>query len=252
MYQSIRMCPMLAELFLYNHIREWQNKSESIPWSTQTFLALQMISYKTIFALALIAIDALVKASASGTDPVKSTLAKKQRSKSSKRTGTTLRDMTSTVVAVQAEGESTLVLASPQEQLVPLANKQFEELIDQENYEGIVELGKDMTDEEFLRQLCPVVETLAHYNGLYECLKSRKMVPGFFVHGSMEVVKEVIAEIRDYDTNIYIHDGDLEVALPLAFKEDEHGRAIELFVARQARTAKADKQGKQGRYMTSF
>ena len=56
-----------------------------------------------------------------------------------------------------------------------------------------------MEKEEFLRQVCPVVKTLEHYNGLAGYLKSRKMGPDFFVHGDMEVVKEVIAGI-DYDT----------------------------------------------------
>ena len=61
-----------------------------------------------------------------------------------------------------------------------------------------------------------------HYNGLYGYLKSRKMGAAFLVDGSMEVVREVIAGITVYNANIYIHYGDLEVALPLAFKEDHH------------------------------
>ena len=62
------------------------------------------------------------------------------------------------------------------------------------------------------------------------------------MHGKMEVVKEAIAGIRDYDKENYIDDGDLEVALPLALKGDHHDRAIELFVVRQARTAEKDEQ----------
>jgi len=97
-----------------------------------------------------------------------------------------------------------------------------------------------MDNDKFLKQLCPVVKTLGHYYGLVEYFKSHKMVPSFLVHGNMKVVKEVIAEIRYCDIQGYTDGGDLETAIPLALKEEHYDRAMDLFVARQERTAEED------------
>jgi len=106
-----------------------------------------------------------------------------------------------------------------------------------------------MPSEEFLKHVCPVVKTLEQYQGLVEYLKSRNMAPSFFVHGDIVVVRGIIAGIRDYDTRAFTYCGDLEVAIPLAMKEDYYDRVMDLLVARQARTAENDKR--EGR-TTSF
>ena len=91
---------------LFRHIHfVIQTKASRSPWSTQKLLSLQMISNKTLFALALFVLNVVFTASASGTDtPGQLTLAKKQGSK--KKSTLLLQDTTSTVETVQAEESS--------------------------------------------------------------------------------------------------------------------------------------------------
>ena len=140
-----------------------------------------------------------------------------------------------------------------QEQPTLSKDNPFQELIKNKEYEEIVELGKSMTNEELVRQLFPVITTIEHYNGLKEFLKRRKMVSDFYLNGNMEVVEGIIAKNPEYDNRDYIHGGDLETALLSAFGQDHYStRVMDLFAARQERTAKEDEQSKQQGGWTSF
>ena len=85
--------------------------------------------------------------------------------------------------------------ASSSGQLVPRARKSdlnpYQELIESENYEGIAKLGK-MTENEFVMNLCPLMTTVEHYNGLYKFMKENNLIPYFLVYGNIELVRKVI------------------------------------------------------------
>ena len=65
-------------------------------------------------------------------------------------------------------------------QLVPRARKDdlnpYQELMASENYEGIAKLGK-MTEKEFVMNLCPLMTTVEHYNGLYTFMEKNELIP---------------------------------------------------------------------------
>ena len=58
---------------------------------------------------------------------------------------------------------------------------------------GIAKLGK-MTENEFVMNLCPLMTTVKHYNGLYMFMKENKLIPSFLVYGNIELVRKVISE----------------------------------------------------------
>jgi hypothetical protein len=66
----------------------------------------------------------------------------------------------------------------------------YQELMASENYEGIAKLGK-MTENEFVMNLCPLMTTVNHYNGLYELMDNNKLLPHFIVYGNIELVRRV-------------------------------------------------------------
>ena len=49
-----------------------------------------------------------------------------------------------------------------------------------------------MTEEEFVMNLCPLMTTVKHYNGLYKFMKENKLIPSFLVNGNIELVRKVI------------------------------------------------------------
>ena len=96
-------------------------------------------------------------------------------------------------------------------------NKDLAEWVKEGNLDEIEELRKRMNDDdEFSKQLCPLITTSEQYKALSERFKDHGMGPIFFVHGDIEIVKQAVAEERRYDDDNYIRDGDLERALPLA------------------------------------
>ena len=79
------------------------------------------------------------------------------------------------------------------------------------------------------------------------------MVSDFYLNGNMEVVEGIIVENPEYDVWSYIDGGDLETALLSAFGQDHSStRVMDLFAARQERTAEEDEQLKQQGKWTSF
>ena len=41
--------------------------------------------------------------------------------------------------------------------------------------------------------LCPLMTTVEHYNGLYKFMKENKLIPYFLVYGNIELVRKVIS-----------------------------------------------------------
>ena len=80
------------------------------------------------------------------------------------------------------------------------------------------------------------------------------MVASFYAYGDIGVVKKaIIAESNIYNgEEDYFKSGDLETALPLALKVDQHDHVIQLLDIRKGITAEEDEQRKQGGYTASF
>ena len=113
-------------------------------------------------------------------------------------------DTTNTAPAVQLKDQGTLVQSVPEESQVSEKDEQikrFEELINKEQYKEIAELGEKMSTRELLKCLCQVVTNLDHFEGLYEYLKQRDMVPDFLAHGDMVLVRKVIVKTELLETN---------------------------------------------------
>ena len=131
-----------------------------------------------------------------------------------------------------------LVQSVPEESQVPRRNKQtkkFEELINKKQYNEIAKRGKKMSDEKLLKCLCQVVTSPDHFKGLYKYLKQRKMVPGFFAHGKMALVRKVIAETGLLETNGPGEWCNIYDAIALSLRGDHHERVAGLFEAAQKR-----------------
>ena len=109
--------------------------------------------------------------------------------------------VTGTVSTSSTVETSLIPLSQPQTsssgQLVPRTRKSdlnpYQELMASGNYEGIAKLGK-MTENEFVMNLCPLMTTVEHYNGLYKFMKENKLIPSFLVYGNIELVRKVITE----------------------------------------------------------
>ena len=114
-------------------------------------------------------------------------------------------------------------------------------MINKKQYKEIVELGKEMSDEELLKCLCQVVTSLDHFKGLYEYLKQRNMVPGFLAHGEMVLVRKVIVETDLLETTDLGQCDSIYDAIALSLKEDRHERVAGLFEAAQERPDWKDK-----------
>ena len=125
---------------------------------------------------------------------------KNQSSKTSGKFSSVLQDENNDIEDAPVEGMDIEEDGSSQEQLTLLKDNQFEVWIKNKEYGKIMERGKNMTNEDLVRQLFPVITDVKHYNGLKEFLKRRKMVTDFYLNGNMEVVKRIIAENPEYDT----------------------------------------------------
>ena len=90
-----------------------------------------------------------------------------------------------------------------------------------------------MTKNEFVMNLCPLMTTVEHYNGLYEFMKDNKLIPSFLVNGNIELVRKVIT-----------YDDDVENALALSFRQEKHGRFIGILTAGEHQHIQSGAQGK--------
>ena len=80
-----------------------------------------------------------------------------------------------------------------------------------------------------------MVTTLDQFEGLYEYLKQRDMVPGFLAHGEMVVVKGVIVGTDLLETGYLGECNSIYDAIALSLKRDRHERAAGLFEAARER-----------------
>ena len=109
----------------------------------------------------------------------------------------------------------------------------------------IVKLGDSMKKDEFFKHLCPLISTLEHYKGLFECLQRRDLLPRFFIHGSMSLVRRAIIEVE------LVYNGDtirwyyIRSAVILSIEKGRHDRFIGLWEAVQERFADEDKKREQ-------
>ena len=166
------------------------------------------------------------------------TLPSSSVSKSRSKPASLLVDTTNTAPAVQLKEQSILVQSIPEESQVSEKDEQtkkFEELVSNNQYKEVAELGEKMSDEKLLKCLCQVVTNLDQFKGLYEYLKQRDMVPGFLAHGDMLLVRKVIVgadllETDDLGGRYSIYD-----AIALSLNEDCHERAAGLFEAARER-----------------
>jgi hypothetical protein len=130
-------------------------------------------------------------------------------------------------------------------QLVPRARNSdlnpYQELIERGNYEGIAKLGK-MTRYKFVRNLCPLMTTVEHYNGLYRLMDNNKLIPCFIVYGNIKLVRKVIS--RDgVQQGHFLIDPDVENALVLSFHQENHGRFIGILTAREHHHIQSGRSG---------
>jgi len=121
-------------------------------------------------------------------------------------------------------------------------------LLKESNYHEM----EGMRDDEFLKQHCPLITTIKHDKDLFRCLERRELFPAFLVHGSMELIKEVIVGFNDCESGYHIYDEDISKAVALCFKEDRHECAFGLLEAIQARHAVADQQEEQAGKEANF
>ena len=116
--------------------------------------------------------------------------------------------------------------------------EQFQALIVKEQYGEIAKLGGGMPDEDFLKHICLIMTTLEHCKGLFEYLKCREMIPGFLMHGNMELVKKAIIELKgSYFLDYFISRDHIQDAIVLSFNNYRYDRAINLLEAVQGRFA---------------
>ena len=143
----------------------------------------------------------------------------------------------------------------PEDNLAPgedaLVSGNFKTLLDAGFYEMVAKLGDKMDDDElFMKYLCPAITTLEHYKGISKHLGRFGMLKSFLVHGDMALVKKVIVEFKVTDPDYHVHDGAICNAIILSFKENRHGRIVDLLKAVKARYAEIDKVRKRRKEIT--
>ena len=116
-----------------------------------------------------------------------------------------LQDESIDIGDVPVEGESTGESDGSLMQPVSSVNKDLAEWVKEGNWDEIEKFRQSMNDdEEFSKQLCPLITTFEQYQVLSERFRDHGMGPMFFVHGDIEIVKKAVAEERRYDDMMII------------------------------------------------
>ena len=90
--------------------------------------------------------------------------------------------------------------------------------------------------------LCPLMTTVKHYNGLHKFMKENKLIPYFLVYGSIKLVRKLIH--RDgVPVKNFLVNKNLSEALILSFHQENHGRFIGILTAREHQHKKSDRSG---------
>ena len=85
----------------------------------------------------------------------------------------------------------------------------------------------------FLSTFAPLISTLEHYKGLFDCLKRCDLLPRFFIHGSMTFVRKAIIEVNLDSYRDHFHWRYIRSAVILSLNEGRHDRFIGLLEAIQ-------------------
>ena len=122
--------------------------------------------------------------------------------------------------------------ASSSGQLVSRTRKNdpnpYQELIAKGYYDGKFKLGK-MTRYKFVRNLCPLMTTVEHYNTLYKFMREKNLIRYFIVYGGIELVRMVITG-KDVQPKHFLTARDLYDALILSFHQKNHERFVGILV----------------------
>ena len=89
---------------------------------------------------------------------------------------------------------------------------------------------------EYWKYAWPIIATLDHFEGLFEHLEQRNMLPDFLAHGEMALVRRAMAEADD-SGEFQIEKDFILDAISLCIKEDKYERATDLMKAEQERHA---------------
>jgi hypothetical protein len=127
--------------------------------------------------------------------------------------------------------------ASPSGQLVSRTRKRKRVSNHYQTLVAGVEHGKiarlrGMSRYTFVMNLCPLMTTIQHYNGLHKLIDGNKLIPYLLVYGNVELVRRVIHGDGVPEKNLLTSD-NLKDALVLSFHQERHKRFIEIVTAEE-------------------